>query len=190
MSAAKYQFQHAGTQEEESHSKGGVTPVKLVVIVIIFLCIGFLLGFLIAWFSKPSEEVSATTMPVSTSSQATTTPAGSDIPKVEQRRIDCYPEASAGVEKATEDSCRNRGCIWSESPHTGVPWCYIPQPENGNVPFGYKVVAVPSPASSTSHMWYLERQNHWAIYGESIKRLIFHVEYISDSILRFKVIIL
>lgn len=45
--------------------------------------------------------------------------AGARPTEEELQRIDCGPEGT------DLETCLTKGCLWSESNSTGVPWCYI-----------------------------------------------------------------
>jgi len=106
---------------------------------------------------------------------------GADVPTDELGRIDCYPEAAYGMDLLTPSKCLDRGCVYMESPHPNVPWCFVPQTD-----FGFTVIEGPI-ETLLGERWLLRRKNTWAVYQENFENVTFDIEMREDNILRFKV---
>lgn len=137
--------------------------------------VGGILGLAI-WLSTRPPPVIQTTVVYEASTAPTLT-------QLEQRRVNCLPEAEGGVDPETKEDCEARGCVWDRSPFesTGVPPCFFPQTDE----FGYQVIGTED--TPLGHKFYLERLAEDGIFGQNIRFVTFEVEMTDDHLIRFKV---
>ncbi|XP_071838698.1 sucrase-isomaltase, intestinal-like [Apostichopus japonicus] len=93
----------------------------------------------------------------------------------EEERIDCYTESGG-----TPETCASRGCAWSESANSGVPWCFYP-PE-----FGHELVDGPTNTklgwTATIH----RKEGQPSRYGRDIDLVKLEVQKQTNKRLHFK----
>lgn len=95
----------------------------------------------------------------------------------ENRRFDCWPE----INEATEEKCQKRGCCWKASSKPGTaPYCFFPTNY-----VGYNV----SEVNETSYGMEAKLiRNSKSFFSPDVETLQLKIDYMSDSILRLKVI--
>ncbi|XP_061072796.1 sucrase-isomaltase, intestinal [Conger conger] len=93
-------------------------------------------------------------------------------------RFDCHPE-----ERATEETCKARGCIWEPFDSSPIPWCYYPRDH------GYAVENVQENNDGMSFVIRRDSKRQIARRPGSpdIDLLQVEIKYLSGDMLQFKV---
>ncbi|PIK48957.1 putative maltase-glucoamylase, intestinal [Apostichopus japonicus] len=93
----------------------------------------------------------------------------------EEERIDCYTESGG-----TPETCASRGCAWSESANSGVPWCFYP-PE-----FGHELVDGPTNTKLGWTATIQRKEGQPSRYGRDIDLVKLEVQKQTNKRLHFK----
>lgn len=139
----------------------------LIVGFVIFAVVALAFGLGIGLGLKEEEEITTVSSTISTSTQLTTEP-----PIDIKDRLDCLSEGDV-----TKAECEVRGCIWE--PVTSGPYCYFP----ANT--GFKVKNQEDTEKGVRI--FLTFPDRSRFYSDTVRDLVFELEEIDDSILRFKV---
>ena len=129
----------------------------------------------VARWTETAEEISGKIRPDVKLTQSSPDQTVASCGATESDRFDCWPE----VWSASQEKCIKRGCCWSPSLQTGVPYCFYPD--------NFVSYAATSSLSSNSGMTVKLERKAPSPYPNDVLELQVDVIYETETTVRFRV---